>query len=127
MGVSVSTPILHITKLELWHRAKQEGTYHAGTLASHGFIHCSKPDQVIRVANFLFRSQPDLVLLCIDPERVQAEIRYKNLDGGQDLFPHIYGPLNVDAVVSALDFSPQEDGTFVLPAALRPMGDTPKL
>ena len=108
----MSTPILHITKLELWHRAKQEGTYHAGTLASHGFIHCSTPDQV---------------LLCIDPERVQAEVRYENLDGGQDLFPHIYGPLNVDAVVSALDFSPQEDGTFVLPAALRPRGDTPKL
>ncbi len=111
--------VFHIAKRELWERSKRAGTYRADTLRSQGFIHCSKPDQAIRVANSLFPGRRDLVLLCIDTERVQPEIRYENLEGGQHLFPHIYGPLNPDAVVQALDFSPQQDGTFVLPRAFQ--------
>jgi len=111
--------ILHITKRDVWEKAKVVGDYRADTLASQGFIHCSKPEEVIPVANSLFRGQDDLVLLCIDSEEVQAEIRYENLEGGEQCFPHVYGPLNVATVVRVLDLKPQPDGTFILPESLR--------
>ncbi len=116
--------IVHITKRESWEDAKAGGSHEPDTLKSQGFIHCSKPDQVVRVADFLFRGKEGLVLLCIDAERVAAEVRYENLEGGGKVFPHIYGPLNADAVVEVLDFSPLEDGTFALPDKLRPLGET---
>ena len=114
--------ILHITRRDQWDRAKAVGLYDTPSLYSQGFIHCSKPDQVIAVANFLFHGQTDLVLLCISTERVEAEIRYENLEGGDQRFPHIYGPLNLNAVTKALDFEPRSDGTFVLPEELVPDG-----
>jgi len=116
--------VLHIADRELWERAKKVEGYEPDTLRSQGFIHCSKLGQVIRVADFLFRGKRGLVLLCIDAERVAAEVRYENLEGGGKVFPHIYGPLNADAVVEVLDFSPLEDGTFALPDKLRPLGET---
>lgn len=110
--------ILHITKREDWEKAKTSGCYQAGTLDTEGFIHCSKPDQIIDVANCHFRGQSGLVLLCIDSEKVKSEIRYENLEGGKKLFPHIYGPLDLKAVVDVLDFRPQGDGNFELPVSL---------
>jgi len=60
-----------------------------------------------------------LVLLCIDRERVAAPVREENLEGGADQFPHIYGPLNPDAVYQVINFVPGSDGLFELPAELR--------
>ena len=94
--------IFHITKRGEWERAQREGSYQAQTLASEGFIHCSRSDQVIRIANTLFRGQMGLVLLEIDPRQVRAEIRYENCEGGQEDFPHIYGALDLGSVVRVL-------------------------
>jgi len=110
--------ILHITERKDWTRAQEQGVYTAEALSSEGFIHCSEPQQVIEVANFLFRGRSGLVLLCIDSSRVTAEIRYENLEGGKQLYPHIYGPLNIDAVMNVLSFEPGEHGCFVLPPEL---------
>ena len=107
--------ICHITQRTNWERATAEGRYMADTLHSQGFIHCSTPQQVIPVANFLFRGKADLVLLGIDESLVQSNIRYENLEGGTKLFPHIYGLLNLDAIIRVMDFPPREDGTFELP------------
>ena len=90
--------IFHITKREAW--AADESDYRGDTLDSEGFIHCSAAAQVDGVAQARFVGEPGLVLLTIDPSRVGAEIRYEG--GG---FPHIYGPLNRDAVVSVDDFA----------------------
>jgi uncharacterized protein (DUF952 family) len=106
------TIILHITRREEWEKAKIAGLYRGDTLDSEGFIHCSTPMQVIKVANFRFRNQRDLVLLCIDSQKVEAEIRY---EGVEDLFPHVYGALNVDAVLKVVEFVCGEDGFFELP------------
>lgn len=76
-------------------------------------------EQVITVANSLLKGQRNLVLLDIDTERINARIVYENLEGGADLFPHIYGPINVDAVVKVYEFHPDSDGTFDLPIPLR--------
>lgn len=110
--------ILHITKLLKWEQASQNGRYESDSLHTQGFIHCSKPEQVISVANSHFRGQKDLVLLCIDADKVASEIRYENCEGGSELFPHIYGPLNLDAVTSVCEFRTLSDGTFALPKKL---------
>ena len=118
------TTILHISSRADWHSAQAEGSYKADSLSAQGFIHCSRPDQVLGVANSpnRFDGQDGLVLLCIDPDLVRAEIRHENLDGGDDLFPHIYGPLNLDAVTDTLDFTRGDDGRFNLPEQLRGYG-----
>jgi uncharacterized protein (DUF952 family) len=106
--------IFHIARREQWARGKRVGLYMGDTLGTEGFIHSSAPQQVLKVANRVFRGRKGLVLLCIDPEKVRPEIRYEAAQDGEE-YPHIYGPLNVDAVVQALRFEPGEDGTFVLP------------
>ena len=114
------TNILHITTRREWHRSQVTGCYESDTLRSQGFIHCSTADQVIGVANSydLFRGQTDLVILCIDADRVLPEIRYENLQGGEELFPHIYGSLNLNAVTQVLSLVPNLDGVFALPEGL---------
>ncbi len=106
--------ILHITTRLQWEQARQAGAYRGDTLDTEGFIHCSTPTQVVAVANALFKGQHDLVLLCIDPARVEAEIRYEGLEGGEQ-YPHIYGPFCTDAVIRVIDFKPGADGQFTLP------------
>jgi len=106
--------ILHITRRGDWEQAKSLRLYRSDTLASEGFIHCSTENQVLTVANTSFRGQRDLVLLCIDLDRVGSEVRFEGQSGG-DLFPHIYGPLNLDAIFNVLDFEPGKDGKFQLP------------
>jgi uncharacterized protein (DUF952 family) len=54
------------------------------------------------------------MLLVIDPSLVPVEIRLENTEGGDDLFPHIYGELPLAAVVRAESATPKEDGTFDL-------------
>lgn len=109
--------ILHITRQDQWEQAQVAGIYRGDTLASEGFIHCSTPAQVVRVANARFLGANGLVLLCIAPDRVQPAIKYE-ASAGDERFPHIYGPLNLDAVVAVLAFEPQTDGSFTLPSGV---------
>lgn len=109
--------IFHVAKRGEWERAEREGSYQTPTLASEGFIHCSRSNQVIRVANRLFRGQTGLVLLEIDTRQVRAEIRYENCEGGQEVFPHIYGAIDLSSVVRVVAFEPGADGSFVMPSS----------
>ncbi len=116
--------IYHLTSRNTWSAAQRDGLYRGDTLDSQGFIHASTAEQVTRVANAIFKGRTDLVLLCIDENRVQSKVIVEppiNPATGQpepnvtDLFPHIYGPLNLDAVVQVVDFPPDADGVFHLP------------
>lgn len=107
--------IFHITTRKAWNSAAVQGSYQPEMFPIEGFIHCSTADQVIQVANIRFRGQPGLVLLSIDTDKVRAEIVYENLEGGQQLFPHIYGEINIHAVVRISEFEPGADGYFTLP------------
>ena len=102
--------IVHICPQEAWQAAQDEGEYRAASLVSEGFIHASRPEQVLQVANRFYRGTPDLVLLWIDPQQVKPPIRWESVDGA--LFPHIYGPLNTDAVTAMTNLLPAEDGQF---------------
>ena len=107
--------IFHITTRVAWERAPADGSYQPEAFPVDGFIHCSTRNQVIQVANTRFRGQAGMVLLSIGTDKVIPEIVYENLEGGQELFPHIYGRLNVDAVVEVIEFEPGTDGYFTLP------------
>lgn len=108
--------ILHITDRPSWQAAQTAGSYRHASLDSEGFIHCSMPSQLVWVANTLFKGQRDLILLCIDSERLQSELRYDPV--GDYHFPHVYGEINLDAVGQILDFEPSANGEFELPLGL---------
>jgi uncharacterized protein (DUF952 family) len=110
--------IFHIASKADWLAAQGAGEYRGSTrdrtLDEEGFIHCSTADQVTRIANdFYSDAEVDLAVLEIAPERLDAEVRYENLDGGAELFPHIYGALPVDGVVSVTPLARDSSGTFV--------------
>ncbi|MBA3872317.1 MAG: DUF952 domain-containing protein [Anaerolineae bacterium] len=116
--------ILHITHQPNWQAALESGAYQTPTLAKDGFIHCSTDAQALRVANNFYRGQNDLVLLVIDTDKLIAPLKFEgpiNPQTGQaevgvnDLFPHVYGAINLDAVSKVVAFPSQPDGTFVLP------------
>jgi uncharacterized protein (DUF952 family) len=107
--------ICHITTQPDWETASSTGSYQADTLVSQGFIHCSTPVQVVPVANRFYHASKDLVLLLIDPDKLTAGLVWENLEGGEEQYPHIYGPLNLDAVLQVVPFPPGPDGSFSLP------------
>ena len=108
--------IFHITTEADWARAQAEGAYSASTrgltLAQVGFVHCAFEEQVARVANVFFRGVAKLLVLRIAIDRLDAEVRYENLEGGHELFPHVYGPLNLDAIVGVMALPAGRDDTF---------------
>ena len=108
------TVLLHITSEAAWTAAKVKGTYAADSLATEGFIHCSTPAQALWVANQRFRGRTDLVLLHIDPSQLDAKVVYENLEGGEQLFPHVYGPIPISAVIEVTPFLASPDGTFAM-------------
>ncbi len=110
--------ITHITSERRWEKARKEGVYKSKSLTTEGFIHCSGLDQVVDLANYLFRGQKGLVLLAINEKKVEAKIEFEDLFDSGELYPHIYGPLNIDAVEGVYEFNPNPDGFFNLPPEL---------
>lgn len=115
--------ILHITQRDAWEASTPGGYYRPPSLDAEGFIHCSTIEQTVATANQFYAGQRDLILLCIDPARTEAEVKYEapacaGDDRADSLFPHIHGPLNVSAVLETVEFVPRSDGSFELPAAI---------
>jgi uncharacterized protein (DUF952 family) len=89
--------LFHIAPREAWQRAVASGLYRAPSLDTEGFIHLSTEAQWPKTLARFFFGATDLLLLVIDPVRVHAAIRFEPADGED--FPHLYGPLEVSAVV----------------------------
>src|SRR3954469_3047146 len=104
--------IFHITTAGEWDAAQAAGKYVAPSLEAEGFIHCSLPTQVTHVADWFYRDIPDLVLLCIDPNRLTSSLRWEPADDDAFAgdFPHVYGPIDTDAVIAAVPWARGEDG-----------------
>lgn len=92
--------VTHVAERDAWERAKQAATYVHPSLEREGYIHCSTPWQVVRIANTNFAARDDLVLLVIDPSRVEARLVFENCEGRFEPFPHVYGGIPVEAVVA---------------------------
>ena len=103
--------IFHITQHQNWQQSQLNNSYQTDNLRSTGFIHCSTKKQLVQVTNRFFAGQTELILLCIDTELVQAPIKYEESEPNQ-FFPHIYGALNLDAVVKIMDWNVGQNGQF---------------
>jgi uncharacterized protein (DUF952 family) len=113
--------IYHITTRPAWIDATRNGAYTAPTLATEGFIHCSTAAQVLPVAQQFYRGQRGLLLLVIDTRQLTAEVKWEGAMPPAGLarsaaFPHVYGPIPLEAVVQTLEFEPNNEGKFTLPA-----------
>jgi uroporphyrinogen-III synthase/uncharacterized protein (DUF952 family) len=102
--------IFHIAPATAARVAGQSGSYDDDSLATEGFIHCSFREQVVGVANAMFRGVGGLVLLEIDTARLRAPVRVEAAEPGAPAFPHLYGPLNWDAVVAVRPFAEEPEG-----------------
>lgn len=119
--------IFHLTTPAQWQQAQRAGSYQADSLKTEGFIHASTLQQVITVANAFYRSQSELILLCLDLDRLTAAIRWESpvhpsstaadAIAETEVFPHIYGAINLDAVQDAIALTKNEAGAFYLPSS----------
>ena len=122
--------IYHITSRSTVEAAQKEGEYRAESLTKEGFIHFSQLHQLLGVANSFYGGQSNLIIMVVDPSRLKADLRYEppvhpgavseasdeiSLPDKDQLFPHLFGPLNFDAVIKVVDF-PSVAGRFELPA-----------
>ncbi len=95
--------IYHVTTKQDWENALKEGFYEATSLHSEGFIHMSTKDQVQGVLERYYSGVNDLILLHVDESRLTAPLKYEQSPTLQQDFPHVYGRLNLDAVVGSED------------------------
>jgi uncharacterized protein (DUF952 family) len=115
--------ICHITTRAAWEAGRVSGLFRSPEFGQHGFIHCSTPEQIVLIANAFFAGQTGLVLLVIDETRLESPVRWEPPHGTGRLpeftqntvFPHVYGPINADAVVRTIELVPNDAGIFVLP------------
>ena len=92
--------IYHIVENEKWQQSLKEGFYEADSLATEGFIHASKEEQVAGVIERYYQGKSNLLLLHIDENKLLPELRYELAPSINEEFPHIFGRLNLDAVIN---------------------------
>jgi uncharacterized protein (DUF952 family) len=115
------TDLLHLARSQDWLGAQRAGSgdyrisTRGRTLEQEGFIHCSLPHQLRGVAEALYADADDLVVLVIDSVRLTDPVRYEAAEAGGEQYPHLYGPLPLDAVMRVVPVSRDETGRFVLP------------
>lgn len=105
--------IFHLLPVATWQAQDKTAPYQAETLATEGFIHCTREaERLVAVANRFYRQIPgEFVILCVETERLQAELRWEMADG--HLFPHIYGPIPQAAIVDVKTFPRNPQGQFL--------------
>lgn len=82
------------------------------SLDIEGFVHCSMADQLVGVANERFRGRPDLVVLTIDERLLSSPVVSEDCDETGERYPHVYGPIDPEAIVEVAPFPPGPDGEF---------------
>lgn len=95
--------IYHITTKSHWMKALENGNYRSDTLDTEGFTHCSTEEQVAGVLNRYYQGHTDLVKLKIERNRITVPVLFELAPSVNQEFPHIYGPLNLDAVVEIIE------------------------
>jgi len=94
--------IFHITTAAEWNAAKERRSYESASLKAEGFIHCSEERQVAGVLERFFAGKTDLVKLVIDTDKLKSRYVQEWSPSTHDTFPHVYGPINTDAVIDVI-------------------------
>jgi uncharacterized protein len=118
--------VLHLTPAATFAALPAGADYLPEAYAQDGFIHCTgEPETLLEVANRFYRDVPgEMVVLVIDPARLRAAVRYEAAipprpgaadppDAGTLLFPHVYGPINREAIVAVRPAKRAPDGTYL--------------
>lgn len=123
----MTEPLYHLVRRADWERCCRDGRYAPTSLETEGFIHCSTRAQVVATADRYFRGASDLLLVVIEPSRLDARLEYEAArpPGGAEPprsghFPHLYGPLTLEAVLSVVELAGAPDGGFRWPTYLAP-------
>lgn len=102
--------IYKIAPAALWRRAQDRGRFDGAPIdIADGFIHFSTAAQAEETALKHFSGRTDLVLIAVDPKRLGDSLRFEPSRGGA-LFPHLYAPLPLDAIVSVKPLPPKPGG-----------------
>jgi uncharacterized protein (DUF952 family) len=91
--------IYHIATSEEWNLHRDSATYEPGAFKREGFIHCSTSEQVKGVLQRYYAGVTDLILLHIDESKLTALLKYEEATS-HELFPHVFGPINKDAIIT---------------------------
>jgi uncharacterized protein (DUF952 family) len=91
--------IYHVTSRSSLEEGRTSGQYVHASLTSEGFIHCSQKEQVDAVLERYFVGQTELVILSIDTDKLQSPVVYEWSPSTGDTFPHVYGPINMNAII----------------------------
>lgn len=115
--------IVAITTKALWGKSQKQGQYARSTITQTleevGFIHCTAPDQTMDIV-VRFKNEQDVILLLIDASKVTSPIHFEAAKSGRSgLFPHIYGPINLDAVYEVISLQRDKNNDFLTPLALK--------
>ena len=97
--------IYHVTTQKEWAIAQVSGYYKASSLAIEGFIHCSTAEQVNGVLERYFKDQTNLIKLVIDTTKLTHELKYELAPSINEYFPHVYGEINIDAVIDIVEMA----------------------
>ena len=104
--------IYHLAVKAEWEAAKNQQEYRVESLEVEGFIHCSRDhDQALAVTNRLFHGRKDLLVLEVETDRLGSRLQHEPSSSWES-YPHIYGPLNTNAVVGVLSLALRADGRF---------------
>ena len=94
--------IYHVTTQQKWEEAQVNGAFISDSLAIEGFIHCSVEDQVAGVLDRYYKGQTGLVKLKIEKAKVERPLIFELAGSINEVFPHIHGPINLDAIVAVI-------------------------
>lgn len=98
--------IYHFTTLQEWEDAQDRGSYEPPSYLREGFIHCATASQTDLVLKKHFKQHENLIKLVIDTSRLTSSLRYDKNEEQKQEFPHIYGPLNIEAVAEIVFLDP---------------------
>jgi len=104
--------LFHITTKEGWKEAQEGGSYIPESLDTEGFIHCSSGDQLKETANRLFGDEDRILLLVIDASMIRDDVKYEKDEESGEKFPHIYGPISVNAIIDKIEVEANKSGKF---------------
>jgi len=94
--------IYHVTTAAGWSAAKTNGFYETPSLKEEGFIHCSQENQVAGVLERYFSGRKDIVKLVIDTDKLTNRFVFEWSPSTEDTFPHVYGVINLEAVIDVI-------------------------
>ena len=95
--------IYHITTKQQWKMAQEKGFFDEPSLQNEGFIHNSTEAQVTGVLERYYKGKADLLLMHIDETKLEAELKYELAPSVNEFFPHVFGNINLDAVVKTTE------------------------